>query len=359
MKHQMFLITFFLIFYHVNIVHSQNLISNSSFEQFRVCPISFTVKHQFEQTVIDWESPAKGTPDYYNTCGNEIAGVPINWAGVSEAKSGNGYVGLHVWNMRGLCTKEYIQSKLLKKLEAGKYYHVQLSFKISTYSKFLVDEIGIAFSEPRIKLNHSNKLELVPRIISSKNETNKALLNEWITMVDTFKADGTENYIIIGNFKANDECKPLELKSRTIQNKDLADKSYYYIDDVALFEICSSCKPDFNINRTFYFKNLTFEYNSDKIKNNHCDSLDLLISYLKNNHLKVKVIGNTDSVGGTNYNYNLAFNRAKSVRNYLVEKGIEKYRITGISHGAKKPIASNELETGRNLNRRVEFILYY
>lgn len=70
--------------------------------------------------------------------------------------------------------------------------------------------------------------------------------------------------------------------------------------------------------------------------------------------VKIEVSGHTDNVGGKNYNMALSYDRAKTVANYLIMRGIAPDRITARGYGMDKPIASNNNEEGRALNRRVE-----
>ena len=59
-------------------------------------------------------------------------------------------------------------------------------------------------------------------------------------------------------------------------------------------------------------------------------------------------------MGTAEYNQRLSENRARSVMNYLVRKGIEEKRLSAEGYGLTRPKASNETEAGRALNRRVE-----
>ena len=69
------------------------------------------------------------------------------------------------------------------------------------------------------------------------------------------------------------------------------------------------------------------------------------------------VAGHTDSAGTAPYNQDLSVRRANSVADYLMaHHGIELNRLTLKGYGETKPIASNDNEKGRALNRRVEFI---
>jgi outer membrane protein OmpA-like peptidoglycan-associated protein len=73
--------------------------------------------------------------------------------------------------------------------------------------------------------------------------------------------------------------------------------------------------------------------------------------------LHLAVEGHTDSVGGDEYNQQLSEHRAQSVRDYLVQQGINQYSIEARGCGKTQPIASNDTPEGRQQNRRVELVL--
>jgi NitT/TauT family transport system substrate-binding protein len=73
-------------------------------------------------------------------------------------------------------------------------------------------------------------------------------------------------------------------------------------------------------------------------------------------HTYLRVEGNTDSTGSANANLTLSEKRAAAVKNYIVKNfpNIETTRFQTIGHGSSNPVASNQTETGRQLNRRTE-----
>jgi len=73
--------------------------------------------------------------------------------------------------------------------------------------------------------------------------------------------------------------------------------------------------------------------------------------------LHLQVEGHTDSVGADEYNQQLSEHRAQSVRDYLVQQGINQYSIESRGFGKTEPIASNDTPEGRQQNRRVELVL--
>lgn len=68
----------------------------------------------------------------------------------------------------------------------------------------------------------------------------------------------------------------------------------------------------------------------------------------------IDVLGHTDSVGSDAYNQTLSEQRASSVANYLVARGVNRARIATRGYGESMPIADNATEAGRAQNRRVE-----
>jgi len=84
--------------------------------------------------------------------------------------------------------------------------------------------------------------------------------------------------------------------------------------------------------------------------------LDKAVKFLNDNpRLKVEIAGHTDSRGSAWRNKKLSHNRTKSVRKYLISKGIAPERLIAKGYGESDPVATNKTKEGRQLNRRVEF----
>jgi OmpA-OmpF porin, OOP family len=71
--------------------------------------------------------------------------------------------------------------------------------------------------------------------------------------------------------------------------------------------------------------------------------------------IKVKITGHTDNVGSDPANMALSVRRADAVKAYLVNKGIDPSRLPTEGKGESSPIDSNDTDTGRARNRRIEF----
>jgi len=73
--------------------------------------------------------------------------------------------------------------------------------------------------------------------------------------------------------------------------------------------------------------------------------------------LKLAVEGHTDSIGSDEYNLTLSEKRANAVRDYLVSNGLNDGTITAQGFGKSNPVATNDTNEGRALNRRVELVV--
>lgn len=84
--------------------------------------------------------------------------------------------------------------------------------------------------------------------------------------------------------------------------------------------------------------------------------LNLVVEVMNDNpNIKILLKGHTDNTGDPVRNVQLSEARVKTVKEYIIAQGISPYRVTGKGYGGNLPIASNETEETRKLNRRVEF----
>lgn len=106
------------------------------------------------------------------------------------------------------------------------------------------------------------------------------------------------------------------------------------------------------------FHNIQFATNSYQLPASASIELDKLVQVLTENpSLKVEIAGHTDNIGKTEDNQLLSANRAKSILNYLVQKGIDVKRLAYKGYGATMPVAENTTENGRAQNRRTTFTI--
>ena len=105
-------------------------------------------------------------------------------------------------------------------------------------------------------------------------------------------------------------------------------------------------------------KNVLFVRASTDMLPESYPELDLVVSFLTENPaVSIELAGHTDNRGVHRDNVRLSQERVDKVREYLISKGIDGDRISGKGYGGAKPVASNETEETRRLNRRVEFVI--
>jgi type IX secretion system PorP/SprF family membrane protein len=103
-----------------------------------------------------------------------------------------------------------------------------------------------------------------------------------------------------------------------------------------------------------------FEFNSTTLDGETTEYLDELAKALIDNpELKIKLVGHTDNVGSEKFNQRLSINRAQTLKEYLVEKGVDTERIAAEGKGMKEPLNKNETEEDKAKNRRVELTILY
>ncbi len=98
-----------------------------------------------------------------------------------------------------------------------------------------------------------------------------------------------------------------------------------------------------------------FDYDKSELKEESKPDLNRAIAFLKQNpNISAEIAGHTDSVGSAAYNKKLSQDRAESVRQYLINGGVDAGRLTARGYGEDQPTADNGNEGGRARNRRVE-----
>lgn len=102
--------------------------------------------------------------------------------------------------------------------------------------------------------------------------------------------------------------------------------------------------------------NVFFDFDKWDLRPESFTELDRVVRLLSENPaIEIEMSAHTDSRGNDDYNYRLSDNRAKSVMGYILSKGIDPKRVTSKGYGETKPVAENDTDENRQLNRRVEF----
>jgi len=100
---------------------------------------------------------------------------------------------------------------------------------------------------------------------------------------------------------------------------------------------------------------MTFDFNSATVRPGLYTEIDRVSSVMQRYpQTLIRVEGHTDNIGTESYNMDLSRRRAQAVSSLLVQRNISSHRIENIGFGEANPIASNNTESGRQMNRRVE-----
>lgn len=105
----------------------------------------------------------------------------------------------------------------------------------------------------------------------------------------------------------------------------------------------------------YNFRNIQFELDSYVLKTDSYAVLDQIYREMrKDPNVRFHINGHASVEGSAEYNQKLSVDRANAVKIYLVNSGVNANNLITVGYGATQPVASNETESGRSLNRRVE-----
>ena len=114
-------------------------------------------------------------------------------------------------------------------------------------------------------------------------------------------------------------------------------------------------EPPPPVSQKIVLRGVNFDFNKSDIRPDSRAVLDEAANELKEDpSVRISVEGYTDSVGSEEYNERLSVRRADAVFRYLVNHGVAPQRMNVVGYGESRPVATNETESGRAQNRRVE-----
>ncbi len=118
-----------------------------------------------------------------------------------------------------------------------------------------------------------------------------------------------------------------------------------------------STGSDYDEEEQLRLSTLYFGYDSSEVASDSRNALEENVRWLRTNKDKPVVLeGHTDERGTAEYNLSLGEKRARGVRQYLIQLGIDGDRLSILSYGEEKPAAYGQTESDFSRNRRVEFI---
>jgi outer membrane protein OmpA-like peptidoglycan-associated protein len=350
---------------------SENLVYNSSFEEYRHCPTKIDAMGVMREADAWWQ-PTGGSSDYFNACGGRECNVPRNKMGFQEAHSGTAYCGIYCSQEQ---YREYLQTELKTPLRKGKRYRVSFWTSLAEKSPHAVATLGAVLTPERIEdsargilmekeskaigNNGSQSIAtfFTPQVVNiAENVIDNT--KEWIEVSGEFIAKGGERFLTIGNFYSFNRSNVVSTNGT---NTPLPG-AYYYIDDIeviCLDSIETTSKPkteEARVGKIVILENIFFATGESEVLQQSYNELMKLKELLESNpSMQIELRGHTDNQGTKDYNQKLSEARAKAVVDYLVERGIDRSRLTSIGYGKSQPIADNATSEGRQQNRRVEY----
>lgn len=366
---------FFLWLLSTTYLNAQNLVPNGDFEEDVICAEFNLICGPF-----GWRLTSSDPPDYYNgPVNDEDTGKITHWTSFVPFSYDN--QGIY---------RESLQTPLLCPLEKGAAY--LLSFQVKA-KEVAVKEIDVMFMSS-VTITASNQaLAMSPRIKLRNELYWYDKHDEWIQLWARYIADGTERYMLIGNFQPQLLTEHKRIYN-THRDHNLA---IYYIDNVLLKPekgtFCDeapylsllhadrrrhSLSPELffpvyppQIIDSLYFdsikiatgtpvilKNIFFDVDRFELLPLSYKELDKLVRFLKQQpELKIEISGHTDITGNEAHNMELSVNRAEAVAHFLESNGIQTSRIISKGFASTRPVQTNDSPEGRQANRRVEFIL--
>ena len=202
----------FLIFVTITFgdANSQNLISNSSFENLTSCPewsngCAITLAIPWQQALN-----GQGQSDLNNSC------APTSHCSAPEAyiangvqhfqwpHTGNGFADIFLYDAEALNLRQYLCAPLLNNLSANRQYYVEYYINLINYAPYGVNNLSGIFTASRPASTGS--LGLVEADADIFGYGNPVILDTlgWVKIGGIYTADGTENWFSLGNFQDDD-----------------------------------------------------------------------------------------------------------------------------------------------------------
>ncbi len=223
----------FLIAYNAISSAQLNLVHNPSFEDISSCPSSYGQIF----LAVGWNTPINGgggNPELFHVCCSQpyMCGVPLNSSNSTfqYPHTGNAYTGLDVAFSAFLDnSREYIQSKLIRKLSTGHSYCVVFYASLSDQSLAYIRPLGAYFDNGSVSAIAPHGLAAVTPQVYNISQPLMDTIN-WMKIEGSFIANGNEEYITIGNFFTDASSIVGYFGTPTGWG------SYYYIDDVSVID---------------------------------------------------------------------------------------------------------------------------
>lgn len=231
-----------------------NLVLNGDFESYSYCPTGFDQIRAADYWFSLDTNAFGGIPgiaEYYNTCTNDVMpqyGIPQNGLYFYQnPSSGNGLAQVLAFfdstiKQPETYYRDYLQGRLYKKLTAGRSYCVTFYTNLTEISQYAIKELGIYLDDGKIDTAKSIALpqtQYIPQLVNTAGFLTDTA--HWLKIEGSFIANGTEQFITIGNFRDKAHTTFARVPSNRY-NGGGVNYGWYLIDDVSVVE--SNAKAD-------------------------------------------------------------------------------------------------------------------
>lgn len=217
-----------------------NFVGNPSFENINCISTNFIKRCYYWNSIDSTQGIYGGLT--YNTC---YGIVPYGGPGLYQnPRTGNGYVRSTFYSLTGT-GRTYPKNRLVTFLTPGNTYCVKMYVNLQNCSPYSLDALGIYLSDFTLDTITKCNVPLSYLTPQVQNPSGNFVTDSlgWIEVSGTFTANGTEKYLVIGNFKAD------AATSTSVTGSCTGNWSEYNIDDVSVidFNLSASAGLDKNI----------------------------------------------------------------------------------------------------------------
>jgi outer membrane protein OmpA-like peptidoglycan-associated protein len=359
-------------------LNAQDLVDNGGFEEYK----GKLKKMGSVEMVKGWKSPTAAKADLFSELITEgPMSATRNMYGGQAPNTGQHYAGIRVYSIQDREPRSYLQATFNTPMTKGQKYCVKYYVSLSDLSRISTSEVRAFMSKVPVQKDDMASLTYAAQIPAPGTEVYDDL-NEWELVCGIYEAEGDEQYMIIGNFMATKPTPTGKVKRPKGEVRPQQSHAYYYIDDVSVMPVrvvaeCSCGAAD-KVRTGFVFgRSSMAEGNAstaDKIdrqvfyfkqaRSNVDGSMDPWIKEMAalmkaDPSIKVKLVGHVDEVEKDDartksHLETLGEDRAQSVKEALVEQGVEASRITLGTPEEQSLKDTSGTEVGMSKNRRVE-----
>lgn len=356
-----------------------NMVPNGSFENFEG---SLRRDEQFDLTK-EWGFATDVIPDLFATnIKSRYVAIPDNMYGKEEPADGENYAGIVAYSYRGKRSRSYLTVQLKSKMKANNLYCIKYKASLAERSRYASNNLGALLTQKKVSEKGSMAIVNSAAIVNDRNEV-VSQTDGWWDFCKRYAAKGNEQYLTIGNFASdgNTANETREVSSEYEKGPEIA--AYYYIDQVEVRRIeanenCGCANTKIPESKVIY--SATVQLNDDMSITEKVEAIDAyfyqyqaevvagakrtidqIVELMKANPgMKIQVIGHTDNEEAELAKkeaslMTLAEDRAKNVREYIADQGVDRTRVLMDNKGNTQPVSKMSTPISLAKNRRVEF----